>query len=89
MLKGVSEEQAEYRSDPAEWSIKDVLAHLIATEREIHAWIARRVEGQEADFALAREPAGAHPGDHLHLSAVGQPGGGAEAQPGGDGGDGF
>jgi len=57
VLKEASEEQAEYRSDPAEWSIKDVLAHLIATEREIHAWIARRVEGQEADFGLrANQP---------------------------------
>jgi uncharacterized protein YndB with AHSA1/START domain len=57
LLKGGSEQQAEYRSDPAEWSVKEVLAHLIATEREIHAWIARRVEGQEADFALrANQP---------------------------------
>lgn len=57
LLKGASEEQAEYRSEPAEWSVKEVLAHLIATEREIHAWIARRIEGQEADFALrANQP---------------------------------
>jgi uncharacterized protein YndB with AHSA1/START domain len=57
LLVGVSEEQAEQRSDPSEWSVKDILAHLIATEREIHAWIARRVEGQEADFGLrANQP---------------------------------
>jgi uncharacterized protein YndB with AHSA1/START domain len=57
VLKEASEEQAEFSSDPAEWSIKEVLAHLIATEREIHAWIARRVEGQEADFGLrANQP---------------------------------
>ena len=56
-LKGVSDEQVEYRSDAEEWSVKDVLAHLIATEREIHAWIARRVEGQDADFSLrANQP---------------------------------
>lgn len=57
LLEEASEEQAEYRSDPSEWSTKEVLAHLIATEREIHAWIARRVEGQEADFGLrANQP---------------------------------
>jgi uncharacterized protein YndB with AHSA1/START domain len=57
LLKGVSEQMAEYRSDPAEWSVKEMLAHLIATEREIQAWTARRVEGQEADFALlANQP---------------------------------
>jgi uncharacterized protein YndB with AHSA1/START domain len=57
LLKGASEEQAEYCSDPTEWSVKEALAHLIATEREIHAWIARRVEGQEADFGLrANQP---------------------------------
>jgi hypothetical protein len=34
-----------------------VLAHLIATERELHAWIARQVEGQEADISLrANQP---------------------------------
>ncbi len=57
LLKGATEQLAEYRSDPEEWSVKEVLAHLIATEREIQAWIARRVEGQEADFALlANQP---------------------------------
>jgi len=57
LLNGVTEEQAEYRSDQSEWSVKEALAHLIATEREIHAWIARRIEGQEADYALrANQP---------------------------------
>jgi uncharacterized protein YndB with AHSA1/START domain len=56
VLKEASEEQAEYHSDPAEWSTKEVLAHLIATEREIQAWIVR-VEAQEADFGLrANQP---------------------------------
>ncbi len=56
LLKEASEEQAEYRSDPAEWSTKEVLAHLIATEREIQSWIVR-VEAQEADFGLrANQP---------------------------------
>jgi uncharacterized protein YndB with AHSA1/START domain len=57
LLVGASEQQAEYRSNPEEWSVKDVLAHVIATERELQAWIARRVEGQEADFDLwANQP---------------------------------
>jgi uncharacterized protein YndB with AHSA1/START domain len=57
LLKGASDEQADYRKDAEEWSIKDVLAHLIATERELHAWIARQVEGQEADISLrANQP---------------------------------
>jgi len=57
LLAGVSEEAAEYRSDAEEWSVKDVLAHLIATERELQAWIARRIVGQEANFVLyANQP---------------------------------
>lgn len=49
-LEGVNEEQAVYHPAPHEWSVKEVLAHLIATERETHSWIAGLIEGQEADF---------------------------------------
>ena len=57
LLVDVDEQLAEYHSTPTEWSVKEVLAHLIATEREIQAWIARRVEGQEAALALlANQP---------------------------------
>jgi len=34
------------------WNISETLAHLITHEREIHSWITRIIEGQEADFVL-------------------------------------
>ncbi len=49
-LEGADDEQATYHPAPHEWNVKEILAHLIATERETHSWIARLIEGQEAGF---------------------------------------
>lgn len=49
-LAGVSEEEASYNPGLDEWNVKEVLAHLIANERETHSWFASLIEGQEADF---------------------------------------
>jgi uncharacterized protein YndB with AHSA1/START domain len=49
-LKAVDEDLANYRTAPQEWSVKEILSHLIANERETHSWIAGLIEGQEADF---------------------------------------
>lgn len=51
-LEDLSEEEAEYRPGPEEWSVKQNLAHLIATEREVHAWLASMIEDQEAGFSF-------------------------------------
>lgn len=44
---GVSEEEASFKRAPDEWSIKEVLAHLIQGERFISFRIAELVGGQE------------------------------------------
>jgi hypothetical protein len=44
-LAGVTEEQAAYRSAEKEWSIKDVLAHLIIGERDNAGFLAESIEG--------------------------------------------
>jgi len=49
-LDGASEMELAYKPGPDEWSSLEVLAHLIATERDTHAWISGLIEGQEADF---------------------------------------
>jgi uncharacterized protein YndB with AHSA1/START domain len=46
-LDGVSEAVAGYRPAPDEWNIKDVLAHLIAVERDTHSWIVGISEDDE------------------------------------------
>lgn len=40
LFAGVTEEEADYRPGPGEWNAKEVLAHLIAVERDVHFWIA-------------------------------------------------
>ena len=49
-LEGADEQETAYKPGAEEWSAQEVLAHLIATERDTHAWIAGLIEGQEADF---------------------------------------
>ncbi len=47
-LDGVDEDESDYRRNAEEWNVKEMLAHLIAVERDIHTWIAGLVEGKEA-----------------------------------------
>jgi hypothetical protein len=44
LMKGLDDEQAEYRYQPGKWSVKDLVGHLIDTERLFAfraLWIAR------------------------------------------------
>jgi uncharacterized protein YndB with AHSA1/START domain len=47
LIASVSEEEADHRPAAEEWSVKEVLAHLIAGERENHTWIADMFMGAE------------------------------------------
>lgn len=49
-MQGITESQANFRISETDWSAREVIAHLIASERETQSWIANLVEGQEADF---------------------------------------
>ncbi len=46
ILEGVTEAAAEYRPSEKEWSSKEILAHVITTERAVQLWIANAVEGK-------------------------------------------
>jgi len=46
-FEGVTDAQAGRDPRPGEWSAKDVLCHLIAGERDTHAWIIDLIGGQE------------------------------------------
>lgn len=52
ILHDVRFDQLDARSSPANWSVRETLGHLIATEREIQSWVARLFEDQEADYTL-------------------------------------
>jgi len=52
VLAELSEDQIDLRITPSSWSIRETLGHLIASEREMHGWISRLIEGQEADYTL-------------------------------------
>ncbi len=47
VLQGVSEEEADFKPAPEEWSIKEVLAHFIHGERDTHSYINDYVYSQE------------------------------------------
>ncbi|MCK4727095.1 MAG: SRPBCC domain-containing protein, partial [Anaerolineales bacterium] len=46
-LSGVSEEEAAFKPDPSEWSIKDNIAHFIQGERFFQEYMAELVSGFE------------------------------------------
>jgi len=46
ILDGVSEDEAEYRPAENEWNIKEILAHLITTERALQIWVANAIDDQ-------------------------------------------
>ena len=46
IFEGVSEEQADARPEPDEWSAKETLAHLIYTERWLHIAISCFLDNQ-------------------------------------------
>lgn len=45
LLEGLAEAQAEFRTAPNEWNVKETLAHFIACERDFQAWLAELVNG--------------------------------------------
>lgn len=49
-LQGVTEMEADFKPTPTEWSIKEVLAHLIHSERGWQNVIAEIVGGAEASY---------------------------------------
>lgn len=44
LFEGVSEEAAERRPTPDEWNAKEVMAHLISSERDTQTWLAAITE---------------------------------------------
>ena len=49
-LQGVSEKEADYKPGPTDWSIKEVIAHLIHSERGWQNVIAEIAGGVEASY---------------------------------------
>jgi uncharacterized protein YndB with AHSA1/START domain len=47
LFAGVSEQEAEFKPAPDEWSAKETLAHLIIGERETQAWVADLINDDE------------------------------------------
>ena len=48
VLYQVTEAQADFRPAPKEWSIKEILAHMIATETDSCGYVATMVKGNES-----------------------------------------
>jgi uncharacterized protein YndB with AHSA1/START domain len=52
-LEGVSDEESAISLAPGEWSVREVLAHLVLGERDSHGWLAELVAGDERVYSLA------------------------------------
>lgn len=48
-LAGAGEAEAEYRPAPTAWNVKEVLAHLIAVERDTHSWMLGLIDDTVPD----------------------------------------
>jgi uncharacterized protein YndB with AHSA1/START domain len=44
-FEGVTEEEASFKATPEDWSAKDVVAHLLAGERDGHSFITEAIDG--------------------------------------------
>jgi membrane-associated protease RseP (regulator of RpoE activity) len=49
-LVGITDAEASWTPGEDEWSIKDILVHLIHNERDTHTWINDLVSGQERAY---------------------------------------
>jgi uncharacterized protein YndB with AHSA1/START domain len=49
LFEEVTEAQADYRPAPDEWNAKEILAHLAASERDVHTWIASLAEDSDIE----------------------------------------
>ncbi len=56
MLEGVGEAEGEYRPAPGEWNVKEIIAHLIACERDLQTWIANMVRDNLINESLEASP---------------------------------
>lgn len=55
-LKGVTEAEAEHRPAPNEWTLKELVAHFIACERDLQSWIADMVNDNSVGDSLEYRP---------------------------------
>lgn len=44
-FEGVTEAQADFQPAPNEWSLKQLLAHFVACERDLQSWLAELING--------------------------------------------
>lgn len=57
MLAGQNEAQMEYRPAAGEWNIKEVLAHMIASETDSIHWLGSYLAGREVNAYTSATPA--------------------------------
>lgn len=52
LVEGMTPEEASYKPEPHAWNNLEVLAHLIATERDLSTWITQMLEGLDSSEGL-------------------------------------
>lgn len=52
ILVQIKESEAVFRVDPQSWNVKEVLAHLIAEERDVQTWMSGVLEGRSEVYEI-------------------------------------
>jgi uncharacterized protein YndB with AHSA1/START domain len=55
-LEGATEAEAERKPAPHEWNLKELVAHFIATERDLQSWAAQMLNDRECGDDLEFRP---------------------------------
>ncbi len=63
LFMGATEKQADYRPAPEEWNSKEILAHLVASERDVHTWIASIAEDSDVQQVF-------HSNDNVRVQSI-------------------
>ena len=46
-LRNITDEEASFKPEVNEWSIKEILAHLVHTEQELQNWVNQLIHSQQ------------------------------------------
>lgn len=67
---GLTDEQANFRIAPTEWSIKEMVAHFIACERDFQSWLAELLNGGKYTNGQADDSLEFRPNSNLRLAML-------------------
>ena len=69
-VAGLTDQQADFRIAPNEWSIKEMIAHFIACERDFQSWLAELLNGGKYTNGQVDDSLEFRPNANLRLATL-------------------